>query len=1085
MAFAQNHNNPVTPAVAGWWKALFGLFLALFLIVPVYAVSETTAVEKRFTLQQKLEQASTLYDRGNKKGAQSILIEVIDRAGEAKGADQAMQLRAHLMLADLHARDGDFGKYAAVLEGLLSYLKRWELWHSPESVLVQQRLAQAYVQLGREPEALQRYKAALAVARQVYAPGDRRFTDIYIPLARSHISRLEIEKAKGYLDAAEKILKGSEKPSDLVLMSRILQASGGLAFRLTKNKQSVNYYHQSLEIRERILGVGHLETGQAVVSLAGAYKALHRFSEAEEYYRRGFSIYQDSLGIDHPYVATLLNNLGQLYYLQGRYEESEKALLRALEIKSSHFNAQHSSLADTHNHLGYLYYLLERDEEAIEHLTKAIQIWKLPDSSRPRYVAIASVWSAAIRHRQGDLQHSLDELNANLKVLEGIYGKRNISTSQIYHEIGNVYRSMNKTRKAEDAYRHGISSAGQYGQGDWLEEIVIKAKMADLYLDEEREIEALKQAREAIDGLKLRILRHSGLRSQSLATELRSLRDVVISHVDVVDSMIQSGGDSAALLNESFESAQISRSTSAARALSRMAQRFALGEGPLAMKVREREDLLERWQEIDDLMSAALLKPDTERDRKLERKLTDLANTIRTDIHRLDQMLQQEFPDYANLTSPPPLSIGQVQSLLTKDEVMLVYLFGKKKGFLWAISPDSAELIKLAITEGELERQVRRLRRRMVPRGVVDLESIPPLPIQQSYKLYQQILEPAQSLIDEQSHLIVVSDGALQSLPLSVLVTALPKDRIRLPAEHSSVDWLIKEKALSTLPAVVSLSVLRNMPIQERAAHYAFLGFGDPILKDSAATGEVRGVRDGIRGVRDSIRGVRDLRSIIGSSRAAVDIEVLATMPELPETAEELTQVASLLQGRKEDVYLRNDATEDKIRTIPTAEFNTVQFATHGLMAGDFQGLFEPSLILTPDKNSIDPADNGLLTASEITQLEFNADMVVLSACNTAAPDGTPGAEGLSGLGRAFFYAGARTLLLTHWEVVSDAAVRMTTGLFQSIKSAPDISKAEAHRRSALAMMHQQDKPHYAHPMFWAPFSIIGEGGIGKNGGTN
>ncbi|MGH8548839.1 MAG: CHAT domain-containing protein [Methylococcales bacterium] len=121
--------------------------------------------------------------------------------------------------------------------------------------------------------------------------------------------------------------------------------------------------------------------------------------------------------------------------------------------------------------------------------------------------------------------------------------------------------------------------------------------------------------------------------------------------------------------------------------------------------------------------------------------------------------------------------------------------------------------------------------------------------------------------------------------------------------------------------------------------------------------------------------------------------------------------------------------------------------------------------------------DDGLLTASEAAQLKLNADWVILSACNTAAPHGTPGAEGLSGLARAFFYAGSRALLVSHWPVDSNATVAPTTGLFKESAANPGIGKAEALRRSMLAVLNNQDHPEFAHPSFWAPFVVVGEGG--------
>ena len=112
-----------------------------------------------------------------------------------------------------------------------------------------------------------------------------------------------------------------------------------------------------------------------------------------------------------------------------------------------------------------------------------------------------------------------------------------------------------------------------------------------------------------------------------------------------------------------------------------------------------------------------------------------------------------------------------------------------------------------------------------------------------------------------------------------------------------------------------------------------------------------------------------------------------------------------------------------------------------------------------------------------VSQLKLNADLVIVSACNTAAPDGTPGAEGLSGLAKAFFYAGSRALLVSHWPVSSKAAVKLTTRMLAEMAADSKIGRSEALRCSRLALMADPGEPFYAHPMFWAPFVVVGEGG--------
>jgi CHAT domain-containing protein len=141
--------------------------------------------------------------------------------------------------------------------------------------------------------------------------------------------------------------------------------------------------------------------------------------------------------------------------------------------------------------------------------------------------------------------------------------------------------------------------------------------------------------------------------------------------------------------------------------------------------------------------------------------------------------------------------------------------------------------------------------------------------------------------------------------------------------------------------------------------------------------------------------------------------------------------------------------------------------------------LAEPALVLTPPATAA-PENDGLLTASKIATLKLNADWVVLSACNTASSDGTPDAGGLSGLAKAFFYAGARSLLVSHWSVPSNATVKLITGAFDELKKNPSIGRAEALRRAEMAMLDPANPPEFAHPMMWAPFVLAGEGGAGR-----
>jgi CHAT domain-containing protein len=272
---------------------------------------------------------------------------------------------------------------------------------------------------------------------------------------------------------------------------------------------------------------------------------------------------------------------------------------------------------------------------------------------------------------------------------------------------------------------------------------------------------------------------------------------------------------------------------------------------------------------------------------------------------------------------------------------------------------------------------------------------------------------------------------------------------------------------VSVLPALASLKALRQAASQPPGAK-PLVGFGDPVFDpaERAKTPADRRSRVAVtRGYGDFWQG------------GSIDYAQLArSLRPLPDTAGELKAVATKLGAPADDIHLGDDATEATVKRTALGDYGVVYFATHGLVAGKVVGFAEPSLALTLPKQPTE-LDDGLLTASEVAQLKLNADWVVLSACNTAAGD-KPGADALSGLARAFIYAGARSLLVSHWSVDTKAATRLTTSTFAIMASDPKLGRAEALRNAMLTFMNDRSDLWNAYPAFWAPFSIIGEGGV-------
>jgi CHAT domain-containing protein len=182
-----------------------------------------------------------------------------------------------------------------------------------------------------------------------------------------------------------------------------------------------------------------------------------------------------------------------------------------------------------------------------------------------------------------------------------------------------------------------------------------------------------------------------------------------------------------------------------------------------------------------------------------------------------------------------------------------------------------------------------------------------------------------------------------------------------------------------------------------------------------------------------------------------------------------------------DNVWLGGRATEAEIKRLSEtgelAQYRIIHFATHGALAGQVNGNSEPGLLLTPPDAATE-GDDGYLSVAEIAGLKLDADWVILSACNTAA-GGADGAEALSGLARAFFYAGARALLVSHWAVYSDATVKLITGAVGRMAADKDVGRAEALRQSMLVLI-DMGKVNEAHPSYWGPFVVVGEGAAAK-----
>ena len=544
---------------------------------------------------------------------------------------------------------------------------------------------------------------------------------------------------------------------------------------------------------------------------------------------------------------------------------------------------------------------------------------------------------------------------------------------------------------------------------------------------------------------------------------------------------------SADIGGETFSLADAIRGRSVQQALAASSARAAAKDPALAELVRKEQDLGKQVNAQLGTLNNVLSLPSGERDDKGVQAINASINALRAARLKARQEIGQRFPAYADLVAPKPPSVEQIKATLTDGEAMLSFYFGQTSSFVWAV-PKNGPVAFAAIkaSSGDIESKVRKLREALEPQAAM-ISDIPPFDLKLAHELYSLLLAPVESGWKPAKNLVLVTNGALGLLPLSLLPTApaeIGSDDDPLFAGYKKVPWLARTHAVTTVPSAAALRTLRQLP-PGKPNRGELIAFGDPYFSKEqeaeAASGEKIRLTDASG---NTTRG-GPLKRRNSSKLEGVDSAELAMLPRLPDTSDELKSIALALQADPSKVLnLGKQASEQAVKTMDLSGFKVLAFATHGLVPGELNGLSQPALALSSPTVTGGDGD-GLLTMEEILGLKLDADWVVLSACNTGTGAGA-GAEAASGLGRAFFYAGTRALLVTNWSVHSQSARELVTDLFRRQAQDPKLTRGEALRQATMALM---DGPGYAgadgktefayaHPLFWAPYTIIGDGGV-------
>lgn len=997
-------------------RTLLHALFVLMLAVAAVGIAGHCAQAADTTVQQNADRAALhskvrqLHEDQKLDEARAVAEKGLEAAEHAKPADEAEVM---WWLFELGAIYEDLGQYTKAEPYLVRALALAERLYGPNSsvaIIGLRNLAGNERDQGRFSEAEARFKRALAISEGQGQNG--------LDVASSLNDLAELYLAQGRYGEAEPLLKRA---------LGILEAVSG---------------PQSLYVSSVVSNLGFLCANQA------------RFAEAEAYFKRAIEIQKYVHGSDHPLTARALARLGLLYQMQGRFSEAEPLLLGSCDMLQKTLSPTHPIVAAcTASAAAYLHQV-QRYALAEQYYRRALEAYsKVLGGDAPEVGNLLTNFGQLLIDTDR-LAEAETMLQRAVSVLKKAFGVEHPDTGRAIGALAQAEIELGKFGEAEANLRRAIAG--------------VRKSLPSLHPDLEQHLASLAVAllahgkpEEAFAAAKEAAAIEVALQASSANAELKGMSHAVAAHEAAFQQEVRAAYALAqaqpareqVLRDAGFGAAQYLAFDETGRAVGQMASRFAARDDPLGRLLHEQQDLLRRLRALNQLIATAIGSPDTNTHAQAS-ELRRESEAISARLQEIDARLRREDPAYADLADPRPISLAETQSLLSDNEGLVLVLSVVNDTYLFAISRSQIAWAHVPVTRLKLEEQVRVLRLQVDK--TTWQEQMAPFDRSLAYTLYQEVLAPVDRVFKDKANLFVVATGPLTSLPFAMLVTEPPAGGAagdRDPEALRQTAWLIKRQASVTLPSVSSLRALR-LYADKRSGSEAFAGFGDPVFDDTA--------RD-TRRVSELSRFFRGDQPILG---------MLRTLPRLKATGDEVRAMARILGAPDSDVYVRERATETQIKTRDLSRKRIIEIATHGLVAGDFS-YAEPGLAFTPPNAATD-LDDGYLASSEAARLNLHADMVILSACDTAAGE-VPGANGLSGLARAFILAGTKSLLASHWAIDDQAAMLLTTRTVLGIQKSPARGRAEALRQAMLSVMNEPGDPVHAHPVTWAPFVLVGE----------
>ena len=857
-------------------------------------------------------------------------------------------------------------------------------------------------------------------------------------IATAHQMQNQLENAKEiYLKMAE--IWKSNKGEGLGF-AKTIDLVGYLSHRQGAFSLAEKYYLLALKIRKN-MAPNSVDVAGSLLSLGNIAIERGNYKLGYEYYLRALSI-TESLAPDSIGMAMSLNNLGIVAHRQGNLDAAISYYKRALSITKNLVPGSIEVSISLQN-LGIVA-ISRGDLDAAEKYFR--QSLDITENSTPDKLDSATSFYhlGIVAISRGDSDAAGEYFKQSLDITESLApGGPDIVDS--LSGLGIFNRTQGDLDAAENFFKHALSIQEKLSPGS-TDEARLHNELANIYRQMKKDGEAGNHFKRSIQSLEAQLVKLGG--SDHVKAGFQGqLKDF---YLDYIDFLLSENKPETA-----FDVLERAR----ARVLHRMISErdFILSGHDIPQELeQDRRLITHRIEKIQQKLVSLDLYRDTIRIEKLKDQLFNL----RREYDILIEKIRKSSPRYANLRAPKPLNLAEVKEILDPGTLMFSYCVTEEKTFLFLVQKDRLTFHVVEKGELYLRDQVQ-----MLHSVIKDPESVHGGEIMKvlSSELFNILITPAISEINSAKRLLIIPDGPLQKLPFSLL-----REKI-----GDETRYLIEWKPITT---IVSATIYAELKKRKTRSNSLIAAFGDPLYPQKT-TGDALLVQVVSLDRSLTAKGYGDqaLRGFLSDNPN--------DLKHLPYTAEEVQFISRTFPGQTR-VYLREEANEKNVKALGK-DPSIIHLACHG-WANDRYPL-ESTLAFTLGNEFNEGKENGILQAWEIFgSMRINADLLVLSACETGLGK-VEGTEGLTGLTRAFQFAGARSIIASYWNVDDQSTSVLMRRFYQYLKWGKP--KAEALRQAQVDLIHQPlqievtllfgllKKRVYrnvSHPYFWAAFQFIG-----------